>query len=163
MKTEATLDHKKDPFDLQRFISAQENVYDRVIAELKGGQKRTHWMWYIFPQIDGLGYSHTTKYYAIKNLEEARHYLNHPLLGARLRECAEAVFAIEGRSASEIFAYPDNLKLKSSMTLFAYVTEDAQSVFARVLDKYFEGERDTKTLNIIQVATIDSPGLKPQG
>jgi uncharacterized protein (DUF1810 family) len=137
------------PFDLSRFTSAQESIYDSVLAELRSGRKRTHWMWYIFPQIDGLGHSATSKHYAIKSLEEARQYLNHPVLGKRLLECAEAVFTIEGRSASEIFGYPDDLKLKSSMTLFAYVA-DPHSVFARILDKYFNGERDGLTLQLLE-------------
>jgi uncharacterized protein (DUF1810 family) len=138
-----------DTFDLSRFTSAQENIYDSVLAELSNGRKRMHWMWYIFPQVDGLGHSATSKHYAIKSLEEARQYLNHPVLGQRLLECAEAVFAVEGRSASEIFGYPDNLKLKSSMTLFAYVAAPG-SVFLRVLDKYFNGEQDALTLQILE-------------
>lgn len=134
--------------DLSRFITAQDSIYDSVLEELRNGRKRTHWMWYIFPQIDGLGHSATSKYYAIKSLEEARQYLNHPVLGKRLLECAEAVFVIEGRSISEIFGYPDNLKLKSSMTLFAYVAAPS-SVFVRILDKYFNGERDALTLQLL--------------
>jgi uncharacterized protein (DUF1810 family) len=140
---------RDDPFDLSRFTSAQERVYHSVLAELRSGQKRTHWMWYIFPQIDGLGRSATTKYYAIKSIEEARQYLNHPVLGTRLLECAEAVFAIEGRPISEIFGYPDDLKLRSSMTLFACVA-GPRSVFARILDKYFHGERDVRTLHLLE-------------
>lgn len=138
-----------DPFNLSRFLSAQEGIYAAVLAELRSGQKRTHWMWYIFPQIDGLGYSATSKHYAIKSEAEAREYLAHPILGKRLLECAETVLGLEGPSASEIFGYPDDLKLKSSMTLFAYVT-NPESVFARVLDKYFQGKRDTMTLNLLE-------------
>ncbi|WP_333874136.1 DUF1810 domain-containing protein [Methylobacter sp.] len=138
-----------DTVDLSRFTTAQESIYANVLAELKNGRKRTHWMWYIFPQIDGLARSTTSKHYAIKSLEEARQYLNHPVLGKRLLECAEAVFAVEGRSIPEIFGYPDNLKLKSSMTLFAYVSAPC-SVFARVLDKYFNGERDALTLQLLE-------------
>jgi len=138
-----------DPFDLGRFTSAQEGTYGSVLAELKRGQKRTHWMWFIFPQIDGLAHSTTSKYYAIKSLEEARQYLNHPVLGTRLLECAETVLTVEGRSVSEIFGYPDDLKLKSSMTLFAYVA-DPRSVFVRILDKYFQGERDVRTLDLLE-------------
>jgi uncharacterized protein (DUF1810 family) len=137
-----------DPFDLNRFLSAQEGVYDRVLAELRAGRKRTHWMWYIFPQIDGLGRSPTARQYAIKSLEEARRYLAHPLLGARLVECAEAVLAVQGLSASDIFGYPDDMKLCSSMTLFAWVSEP-RSVFERVLDKFYRGKRDTGTLQIV--------------
>ncbi len=138
-----------DTIDLSRFTSAQESIYDSVLAELRNGRKRTHWMWYIFPQFDGLAHSTTSKYYAIKSLEEVRQYLNHPVLGKRLLECAEAVFTIEGRSISEIFGYPDNLKLKSSMTLFACVAAPC-SVFARILDKYFNGEQDALTLQLLE-------------
>jgi uncharacterized protein (DUF1810 family) len=106
-------------------------------------------MWFIFPQIDGLAHSATSKHYAIKSIEEARQYLNHPVLGTRLLECAETVLAIEGRSISEIFGYPDDLKLKSSMTLFASVA-DPHSVFVRILDKYFHGEQDAKTLHLLE-------------
>jgi uncharacterized protein (DUF1810 family) len=139
---------RSDPYDLNRFISAQEGIYDRVLDELRGGLKRTHWMWYVFPQIDGLGYSPTTRHYAIKSVEEARRYLAHPVLGARLVESAEAVLAVQGRSVSDIFGYPDDMKLQSSMTLFALATEPG-SVFERVLDKYFQGKRDARTLQIV--------------
>ena len=105
-------------------------------------------MWYIFPQIDGLAHSTTSKYYAIKSIEEAQRYLRHPVLGMRLVECAETVLAIEGRSISQIFGYPDDMKLKSSMTLFAYAAAP-HSVFIRILDKYFNGERDDKTLQLL--------------
>jgi uncharacterized protein (DUF1810 family) len=141
---------RNDPFNLQRFVSAQEEVYSRALEELKSGVKRTHWMWLIFPQIDGLGHSTTAKYYAIVNLEEARAYLNHPVLGERLLECAEAVSAIRGWTASEIFGYPDDVKLKSSMTLFASADE-TDSPFARVLHKYFQGERDVRTLQLLEM------------
>ena len=140
--------NRGDPFNLNRFKSAQDSIYDAVLAELRSGQKRSHWMWYIFPQIDGLGYSTTSKYYAIKSVEEARQYLNHPVLGPRLLECAEAVLAVEGRTISEILGYPDDLKLKSSMTLFECVS-DPHSVFALILYKYFHGERDIRTLQML--------------
>ena len=107
-------------------------------------------MWFIFPQINGLGHSPTSKHYAIKNVEEARAYLNHPVLGPRLIECAEAVLAVEGRSVSAISGYPDDMKPKSSMTLFASVTEDPRSVFVRVLEKYFLGEQDGTTLRLVE-------------
>ncbi len=138
-----------DPFDLSRFLSAQEGIYPTVLAELSAGQKRSHWMWFVFPQIEGLGHSSTSQYYAIKSMAEARAYLKHPVLGARLRECAAAVLAVEGRSAAQIFGYPDDLKLRSSMTLFA-AAADPGSVFARVVDKYFNGEQDPKTLRLIE-------------
>ncbi len=149
MKKESVAIGRDDPFGLNRFISAQHEVYNRVLAELKSGVKRTHWMWFVFPQIEGLGHSTTAEYYAIKSIEEAREYLNHPLLGSRLLKCAEAVLAVEGRSASDIFGYPDDLKLKSSMTLFASVAE-TDSIFVRVLDKYFQGERDVRTLQLLE-------------
>ena len=138
----------EDPYELTRFIEAQDRIYDRVLLELGSGCKRSHWMWFVFPQIDGLGYSSTTKFYSIKSIEEARRYLDHPVLGKRLRECAEAILALEGLSASQVFGYPDDMKLKSSMTLFASVAE-GQSVFERVLEKYYRGNRDERTLAIL--------------
>jgi uncharacterized protein (DUF1810 family) len=147
-----------DAFNLNRFISAQEGVIEAVLAELRSGQKRTHWMWFIFPQIDGLGQSTTSRYYAIKSKEEARQYLNHPVLGARLLQCAELLLAIEGKSAAEIFGFPDDLKLKSSMTLFACVT-DSQVVFSQVLEKYFDGKQDKKTIYLLDSS---SAGLKSE-
>jgi uncharacterized protein (DUF1810 family) len=140
---------REDPHKLNRFISAQEGIYDDVLAELRGGRKRTHWMWFIFPQIDGLGHSATTRYYAVKSMEEARRYLAHPVLGKRLVECTAAVLAVEGRSISDIFGYPDDMKLMSSMTLFSHAAGPG-SVFVRVLDKYFQGEQDARTLQIIK-------------
>ena len=140
---------RDDPFNLHRFVISQEKIYDTVLSELKSGRKRTHWMWYIFPQIDGLGYSSTSQYYAIKSREEALQYLKHHVLGRRLLESTEAVLGIEGRSISEIFGYPDDMKLKSSMTLFASIA-DPNSVFVRVLDKYFHGERDVITLSLLE-------------
>ena len=137
-----------DPFDLSRFISAQEGIYDRALAELRDGLKRSHWMWYIFPQVEGLGHSPTTRRYSIKSLEEARHYLAHPVLGQRLKESAEAVLAVQGRSAADIFGHPDDWKLQSSMTLFELVS-GPESVFGRILDKYYQGKRDTRTLQIV--------------
>ncbi len=144
-----------DPFDLARFVTAQEGVYDAALAELRSGRKRTHWMWFVFPQIDGLGHSPISKHYAIKSLAEARAYLDHPVLGPRLRECAEALLAVDGRSASEIFGYPDDLKLKSSMTLFARVAEPG-SAFDRVLAQFFGGEEDTGTLRLLGTAAGDT-------
>jgi len=138
-----------DPYDLNRFLSAQEGVYDRALAELKSGQKRTHWMWYIFPQIDGLGHSPTAKRYSIKSIKEARQYLNHPVLGKRLLECTEAVVALKGGSLSEIFGFPDDLKFKSSMTLFEKIA-GAGSVFSSALDRYCHGERDAATLSLLE-------------
>lgn len=138
-----------DRFDLNRFVQAQEEVYAQALAEIKLGRKRSHWMWFIFPQIDGLGYSSTAKFYAIKGKDEARAYLDHMLLGKRLIECAEALLKIESKSAAEIFGYPDDLKLRSSTTLFANVSP-ADSVFSRVLDRYFGGEPDQRTLELLE-------------
>ena len=138
-----------DPFQLSRFVKAQDQIYDRALAELKSGRKRSHWMWFVFPQIEGLGFSATTQYYSIKSLEEARRYLDHPVLGKRLRESTETILALEGLSASSIFGYPDDLKLKSSMTLFAGVAE-GQSVFMRVLEKYYQGNPDERTVAILE-------------
>ena len=137
-----------DPFNLARFVSAQATKYDGICEELRRGEKRTHWMWFIFPQFDGLGHSPTSKLYAIKSKEEARQYLEHPVLGTRLLECVQILLELEGRSASQIFGFPDDLKLKSSMTLFAYIKSE-EPLFALVLDKYFQGERDIKTLNLL--------------
>ncbi len=137
-----------DPFNLHRFIGAQQGIYDLVLAEIRSGRKESHWMWYIFPQYDGLGTSAMAQRYAIKSLAEAEAYLGHPLLGPRLVECAEAVLAISGRSASEVFGYPDDMKLRSCATLFAVVSP-AGSVFHRLLDKYFAGERDERTMQLL--------------
>ena len=140
--------YPNNPFDLNRFVSAQDKVYDRVLAELENGRKQSHWMWYIFPQLDGLAQSATSKHYAIKSSSEAMAYLNHPVLGRRLIECTDTILGIKGKTVSEIFGYPDDLKLKSSMTLFSEVA--ANSIFSFVLDKYFQGERDTKTLQLLK-------------
>ncbi|MEZ4864754.1 MAG: DUF1810 domain-containing protein [Caldilineaceae bacterium] len=149
MSSTTHTDNTTDPFDLQRFVSAQAPTYATALTELRNGRKRSHWMWFIFPQIVGLGHSPTSQRYAIKSREEASHYLEHPLLGPRLRECAATLLAVDGHSAWEIFGSPDDLKLKSSMTLFAQVTPP-DSVFAKVLAKYFTGQRDAKTLAILE-------------
>ena len=140
--------HANDPFDLGRFLTAQEDDYDRALAEIKSGRKRTHWMWYIFPQYDGLGFSPTSRRYAIKSVAEAKAYLEHPVLGPRLVECAEAVLLVEGRSAFEMFGSPDDMKLRSCATLFASVSP-AGSVFDRLLESYFQGKGDDKTLRLL--------------
>jgi uncharacterized protein (DUF1810 family) len=136
-------------FDLERFVAAQERDYHRALAEIRSGRKRTHWMWYIFPQFAGLGASQTSQHFAIKSLDEASAFLNHPILGPRLTECAEATLAIEGRSATDIFGTPDDLKLKSCATLFDLVSPKP-SVFERLLAKYFDGERDSLTLAAVK-------------
>jgi uncharacterized protein (DUF1810 family) len=142
-------DMSLDPFDLTRFVSAQAAwTYPGILAEIAAGEKVTHWMWFIFPQIDGLGFSSTARKYAIKSLDEARAYLGHPVLGPRLTECAEAALRVEGRTAEEIFGSVDALKLKSSATLFAIVSPSG-SAFHRLLDRYFRGERDEKTVQLV--------------
>ena len=140
-----------DPYDLARFLQAQESDYEQALSEIRSGRKRTHWMWYIFPQIDGLGFSSTAKHYAIKSIEEARAYLDHPVLGPRLRECAQAVVRVDGRTAREIFGSPDDMKLRSCATLFACVSPPG-SVFDRLLEKYYAGERDDRTLNLLGIS-----------
>jgi uncharacterized protein (DUF1810 family) len=137
-----------DPADLNRFILAQESQFEEALAELASGQKRSHWMWFIFPQIAGLGQSERSRYYSIKNAAEAREYLNHPVLGPRLIKCTQVVMAIEGKTATEIFGVPDDIKLRSSMTLFANLSAPG-SVFAGVLEKYFDGKWDTLTLDLL--------------
>lgn len=138
-----------DPFDLERFTMAQEAVYERVRAELSAGRKRTHWMWYVFPQVTGLGRSSTSALYAIRSEEEARAYLEHPILGARLRECTNLVLAVEGKSALDILGSPDDVKFQSSMTLFASIVEP-ESIFSQALDRYFGGERDVRTVEFLK-------------
>jgi uncharacterized protein (DUF1810 family) len=139
-----------DSHNLNRFVQAQANDFERALAEINNGRKRSHWMWYIFPQIDGLGSSSTTRLYAIKSIAEAEAYLRHPVLGPRLVECSEAVLAVKGRSALEIFGSPDDMKLRSCATLFACVSP-AGSVFHRLLEQYFQGERDAKTLRLLGI------------
>ena len=136
---------ENDPYDLQRFLDAQSPVFEQVRAELRAGQKRGHWIWFIFPQIKGLGYSFAANKFAISCRAEAEAYLKHPILGPRLRDCTALVTKIEGRSIDQIFGYPDNLKFRSSMTLFAHATVDSQ-LFESALRKYFGGEPDPLTL-----------------
>jgi len=134
-----------DDFNLARFVEAQEPVYAAVLAELRAGHKRSHWMWFIFPQFKGLGNSEMAQRYAIGSEDEAAAYLAHPVLGRRLRECAGIVAGLDGPSAHEIFGYPDELKFRSSMTLFADVAPD-EAVFQACIDKFFDGEADPETL-----------------
>jgi uncharacterized protein (DUF1810 family) len=134
---------------LNRFLTAQQPIYPQVLKELRNGNKTSHWMWFVFPQIEGLGHSSTAKFYSIKTIEEAKEYLAHPILGKRLLECANAILKIENKTADQIFGYPDNLKLKSSMTLFNFVSPE-HNEFADVLKKYFAGEQDEKTISILQ-------------
>ena len=135
-----------DPFNLRRFVDAQERVFDQVCSELRNGRKRSHWMWYIFPQIKGLGYSAISVKYSISSLEEAKAYLDHPILGPRLRECARLVNQIDGRAIEDIFGYPDDMKFHSSITLFAQAPPEDQ-VFKDALQKYFKGESDQLTID----------------
>ncbi len=134
-----------DPFDLKRFVDAQAPVFRTVIDELRGGRKRGHWMWFVFPQLRGLGSSPMAERYGISSLEEARAYLRHDLLGPRLRECTGLVNQVQGRSVAEIFGSPDDLKLCSSMTLFARATDD-NADFVALLDRYYGGRQDLVTV-----------------
>ncbi|HEV2533082.1 DUF1810 domain-containing protein [Phenylobacterium sp.] len=137
-----------DPFHLQRFVDAQAPVYATALAELKRGRKQSHWMWFVFPQVAGLGLSPTAQLYAISAIDEARAYLAHPVLGPRLRDATAAVNAVAGRTAHEIFGSPDDLKFRSSMTLFAEVGP-RESVFRAALDRYFGGQPDPRTLELL--------------
>jgi uncharacterized protein (DUF1810 family) len=134
--------------NLERFIAAQKDDYATALAEISQGRKRSHWMWYIFPQIQGLGFSGTAQFYAIKDLEEAGYYLAHPVLGARLTAICEALLQQKSNNATEIFGNPDDLKLRSSLTLFAQV-QGAPLIFKQVLARFFDGQEDAKTLNIL--------------
>ncbi|WP_333656933.1 MULTISPECIES: DUF1810 domain-containing protein [Anaerolinea] len=137
-----------DPFNLERFVQAQEGVYAQALSEIRAGEKRTHWMWFIFPQALGLGFSPLSQYYGIRSLDEAQAYLAHPVLGARLRECFEALLRLEGRSTHQIFGSPDDWKLRSCATLFALISSPG-SVFHQVLDRYFDGHMDDRTIALM--------------
>jgi len=139
-----------DPYNLDRFVEAQVSDFNQALSEIKSGHKRSHWMWYIFPQLAGLGFSATSVQYAITNIAEAEAYLSHPVLGPRLMECAEAVLGVDGRSAHEIFGSPDDMKLKSCATLFDCVSPGM--VFERLIVEKFQGERDRKTLGLLGVS-----------
>jgi uncharacterized protein (DUF1810 family) len=140
-----------DPYNLARFVQAQAGAYQQALTEIRSGRKRSHWMWYIFPQLDGLGFSSTSRRYSIKSVAEAEAYLSHPVLGPRLLECALAVLGVQGRSALEIFGSTDEMKLRSCATLFAFVSP-AGSVFHRLLEEYFQSGRDGKTLRLLGIA-----------
>lgn len=141
----------EDPHDLQRFVEAQAPEIATVKRELRSGRKRSHWMWYVFPQMEGLGSSRMAQRYGISSRSEAEAYLDHPVLGPRLRDCTAIVNGVEGRSANEIFGSPDDLKFRSSMTLFARVADDAEP-FLTALEKYYDGESDPKTLELLRDA-----------
>ena len=134
---------------LDRFLDAQAGIYDVALAEIRSGRKRTHWMWFVFPQFDGLGFSATSKHFAIRSRREAEAYLAHPVLGSRLRECAQALLDLDGASAEHVFGAVDAMKLRSSATLFADVSPQG-SPFHQVLERYFGGERDERTLQLIR-------------
>lgn len=138
-----------DPYNLQRFVNAQHDDYEDVCAELRAGVKTSHWMWFIFPQVKGLGMSATSDRFAISSLDEAQAYLQHPVLGQRLRECTQLVSRVEGRSLREIFGSPDHLKFRSCMTLFAHATPENR-VFLDALRKYCDGEFDSATLRLLE-------------
>jgi len=133
---------------LERFVKEQDKSYQDALSELKSGRKRSHWMWYIFPQIKGLGFSEMAKYYAIENIKEAEDYLAHPILGKRLIKIALVLLELDENNADKVFGYPDDMKLKSSITLFANVNR-TNPVFIKILDKYFDGEQDAATLRLI--------------
>jgi len=141
--------YREDLYDLSRFTKAQRNIYDKVLSDLNNGRIKSDWIQYIFPQIEGLEHSSSSEHYAIKSIEEARKYLDHPILGKRLLECVDVILAIKKRSILEIFNSPDDLKFKSSMTLFACIA-NRSLLFARVLDKYFNCERDVITLQLFE-------------
>ena len=136
------------PHNLQRFITAQQNDYPTALAEIKQGRKRSHWMWYIFPQIAGLGFSETSRHYALKNVDEAQAYLNHPVLGNRLIEICKELLKLPINNATQIFGTPDDMKLRSCVTLFAALP-NTNPVFQQVLVQFFNGEGNSKTLRII--------------
>jgi uncharacterized protein (DUF1810 family) len=140
-----------DRYDLQRFVDAQEHVYDAVLAELHNARKRSHWIWFVFPQLQGLGRSPTAIRFGISSLDEARAYLAHPMLGPRLRECTRLVARIEGCSVDDIFGWPDNLKVRSSMTLFTRATDD-NAEFRAVLDTFYNGEEEPATVELLSTA-----------
>lgn len=141
----------KDPFNLERFLLAQEKVYPTVVNELKSGMKRSHWMWFIFPQIEGLGRTEMAKRYSIKSLDEAKAYVSHPLLGSRFQECIDLVLAIDGKSANDIFGNPDDLKFRSSMTLFLRAAPHID-LFQRAINKYYDGQHDDITNQVLDEA-----------
>jgi uncharacterized protein (DUF1810 family) len=142
-----------DPYNLARFVQAQEEDYEPALSEIRSGRKRSHWMWYMFPQFEGLGSSWTSQRYSVKSVAEAQAYLAHPVLGPRLVECAEAALRVDGLSAHEIFGSPDDMKLRSCATLFASVSPEG-SVFHQVIDKYFHGQHDDRTLRLIRASHL---------
>jgi uncharacterized protein (DUF1810 family) len=146
----ALIDPSNDPFDLRRFLLAQAPVFDTALAELQAGRKRSHWMWFVFPQLRGLGSSSMAQFYGIGSLAEARAYLAHPVLGPRLVGCTEAVLALRGKLFHDIFGSPDDMKFRSSMSLFALASDDPVNVFMRALEAYCGGRLDEKTVTMLK-------------
>ena len=136
--------------DLSRFIKAQENSYEEALSEIKSGRKKGHWMWFIFPQFKGLGFTETSNYYSIKDLDEAKRYLSHPILGERLKSITKELLALNENNPNKVFGSPDDLKLKSSMTLFAAIDASQENIFNAALDKLFNGQTDHNTLTLIK-------------
>ena len=151
-RPDEALTDANDPHDLRRFVDAQSSNYDQALSEIRAGRKRTHWMWYVFPQYDGLGRSPAAQRYSIKSVAEADAYLRHSVLGPRLLQCAEAVLDVEGRTAHAIFGSPDDAKLRSSATLFSRVASPG-SAFHRILDRCFAGQPDRRTLELIEAGS----------
>jgi uncharacterized protein (DUF1810 family) len=149
-----------DVFNLQRFVAAQEPVFAAVVKELAAGQKRSHWMWFVFPQLRGLGQSSTAQFYGITSLDEAHAYLAHPELGPRLIACTRRVLAIDGRSLNAIFGSPDDMKFRSSMTLFALASRQADNVFCRALQRFCDGTVDDRTTELLGERRLAHPGLE---
>ena len=141
----------RDPYNLQRFVDAQAPIYERVCSELRAGRKTSHWMWFVFPQLRGLGHSQMATTYGIGSRAEAEAYLKHPVLGSRLKECAQLANSVKGRSVEEIFGYPDDLKFRSSMTLFASVASE-EPIFKDALEKHFDGEPDPRTVELLSTS-----------
>ena len=143
-----------DQFNLERFRKAQERDYQQAISELRAGRKRTHWIWYIFPQVDGLGFSSTARFYAISGIEEARAYLADPVLGARLLECTNVLLELHSNDPTAVLGYPDDLKVRSSLTLFeaAAQDDDQRRPFKQALGKFYAGKRDRRTLDILGIS-----------
>ncbi|HEY8950385.1 MAG TPA: DUF1810 domain-containing protein [Rhizomicrobium sp.] len=145
-------------FDLERFVTAQNPIYETVTGELRAGRKQSHWMWFVFPQIAGLGRSDMAQRYAISSLDEARAYLAHTVLGLRLRECTALVLEVKGKSADDIFGYPDNLKFQSSMTLFCHAApEDTENVFRDALERFYDGKQDEQTVAALEDQKRNAP------
>lgn len=138
-----------DPFNLQRFVDAQEDSYDSALGELREGRKTSHWIWYVFPQMKGLGFSQASQFYGLSGLDEARYYLAHPILGPRLRECVEAMLATGDKNAEDALGFTDAMKFRSSMTLFAQAAPQ-EALFAQALARFFAAEPDRKTLDLLQ-------------